>query len=343
EDRHAQTRNGETLQAQYELVRGETDLSHVMQYGDQGFTKDQANEFMGTDDGSRMKILGGHPPESKAIVESIFGEFFGRRTHLHNLSEELQQEIVAERDRLREIKRTSSVPAPMVPIHTEYKKLKKEEGKPSNYAKQLEAARRLLEVVHERSRTMTIAEIAGSVVGDDALVWGCTYESSRTPQICAMSMMMVAFIALVTGLEPMADVPPYNGNFDSNNLTDNETVTNAGYYGKPDDCSYDKKKQTFTGSCDCPLNQDRFAISDGDHGYIVCTPDCGNGPCPSLPYAKPTCVEKLGRCIPRCTGSLFHDVCPTPRTCVHYTVRHLKKIISDTLASGMVIGHTASW
>ncbi|KAF4657964.1 hypothetical protein FOL47_008225 [Perkinsus chesapeaki] len=151
EDRHAQTRNGETLQAQYELIRKETNKSHVMQYGDRGFTQDPVDDFMGTSDGRGMRILGDNPSgRSKVIVESILGEFFGRRVHRQNPTEELQQEVMAERDRLREIKRTSSVPAPMIPIHIEYKKLKKEEGKPSNYARQLEVARRLLEVVQER-------------------------------------------------------------------------------------------------------------------------------------------------------------------------------------------------
>ncbi|EER06637.1 hypothetical protein Pmar_PMAR024198 [Perkinsus marinus ATCC 50983] len=146
EDFLSATGYNETLEQQYDLDQV---TCHVMQYGDTTFTNDSTQYFMGSRNG-KFKLIGSdYAPGSDATVEHVFGEFFGRPKPQGMTVEE---EVAREKERLRAIKQVSSVPSRMIPIHIKYSELREEEGKPSNYRRQLEVAKELLQTVEERIR-----------------------------------------------------------------------------------------------------------------------------------------------------------------------------------------------
>ncbi|EER14286.1 Vacuolar-processing enzyme precursor, putative [Perkinsus marinus ATCC 50983] len=156
EDAFSHTGRDETLEQQYHLVKKETNssqvcfaLSHVKKYGDGTFTNESTQNFMGSRNG-KIKLVGSdYAPGSEATVEHVFREFFGRPKPQGMTVEE---EVAREKERLRAIKQVSSVPSRMIAIHIKYSELREEEGKPSNYRRQLEVAKELLQTVEERIR-----------------------------------------------------------------------------------------------------------------------------------------------------------------------------------------------
>ncbi|KAF4685492.1 hypothetical protein FOZ60_006521 [Perkinsus olseni] len=143
--------NNETLQHQYDMVRKETDDSHVMQYGDTSFTQEPTEYFMGNRRAAKLKFLSNHGPGSEAIARGVLQSFFGSRRESNSTWEE---ETLARKARLRDIKKASSIPSPMVPIHLRYSKLREEERKPSNREGQLQAAEELLMAVQGRVKQL---------------------------------------------------------------------------------------------------------------------------------------------------------------------------------------------
>ncbi|EER14292.1 conserved hypothetical protein [Perkinsus marinus ATCC 50983] len=127
EDFLSATGYNETLEQQYDLVKKETTFRN-----------------------GKFKLIGSdYAPGSEATVEHVFGEFFGRPKPQGMTVEE---EVAREKERLRAIKQVSSVPSRMIPIHMKYSELREEEGKPSNYRRQLEVAKELLQTVEESIR-----------------------------------------------------------------------------------------------------------------------------------------------------------------------------------------------
>jgi len=59
----------ETLEDQYTIVKKATNLSHVMQYGDQTYTSDKIGDFLG-DTGAKAVALTEEAPKSNSNVES---------------------------------------------------------------------------------------------------------------------------------------------------------------------------------------------------------------------------------------------------------------------------------
>ncbi|KAF4668437.1 hypothetical protein FOL46_002013, partial [Perkinsus olseni] len=148
EDEDAQGDGSETLQMQYERVRNKT-LSNVTQYGDTTWTGDLTDEFMGNRGGRKLSLLGDRMLGSELAAEDVLRKFFPRHPKPGTGVE------ATEKERLHEVRKMSSIPSSMVPIHNAYMALVREEGKPSNYEGQLKAAKQLLEAVEARIRRLS--------------------------------------------------------------------------------------------------------------------------------------------------------------------------------------------
>ncbi|KAF4752306.1 hypothetical protein FOZ63_011402 [Perkinsus olseni] len=85
---------------------------------------------------------------SELAAEDVLRKFFPRQSKSGTGVE------AAEKERLHEVRKISSIPSSMVPIHNAYMALVREEGKPSNYEGQLKAAKQLLEAVEARIRRL---------------------------------------------------------------------------------------------------------------------------------------------------------------------------------------------
>ncbi|KAF4716419.1 hypothetical protein FOZ62_017243, partial [Perkinsus olseni] len=148
EDEDAQADGSKTLQMQYERVKNKT-LSNVTQYGDTTWTGDLTDEFMGNREGRKLSLLGDRMLGPELAAEDVLRKFFPRQSKSGTGVE------ATEKERLHEVRKISSIPSSMVPIHNAYMALVREEGKPSNYEGQLKAAKQLLEAVEARIRRLS--------------------------------------------------------------------------------------------------------------------------------------------------------------------------------------------
>merc|ERR1712048_1185519 len=97
EDLDVETGTSETLEKQFNLVKSETDKSHVTQFGDMSFTNERVSDFVGGGSGLGTTPLVEQSAESSVSV---------RELHLHNLFyayrlAETSEERVATAEALR--------------------------------------------------------------------------------------------------------------------------------------------------------------------------------------------------------------------------------------------------
>ncbi|EEQ98838.1 hypothetical protein Pmar_PMAR007217 [Perkinsus marinus ATCC 50983] len=84
--------------------------------------------------------------------------------------------------------------------------------------------------------------------------------------------------------------------------------TNLPYYGKPTGCTCSGEK--FVGSCECPNNQDLFALTGGySTCYAICAKPCAQASdCPPAPKSASVHIKcVLGRCLLDCSG--YDGIC----------------------------------